>query len=295
VPDPDPSVPPGAAALFARPERVESHACDCGDLVAAIDRLDPRPPPSIARLREDLARTGAVSSHYQPIVELDTGRTVAFEALLRVTGRDGPVPPGDLFGAAASGGWSQALDQVARRSAIIGAAGWLGDRSLFVNFVPSSIYDPNVCLRTTEQAAREAGIGMDKLVFEVVETERIRDIDHLRRIFARYHAMGARVALDDLGSGYASLAVAAELRPDVVKVDGGVVRRLPDDGDACGFVLEAVTQARSIGAVVLAEGVETQEQAELAVGLGVTLAQGWHFGHPAPAPAAGGPGAPAAT
>jgi EAL domain-containing protein (putative c-di-GMP-specific phosphodiesterase class I) len=280
---PDPALPGTAAALFERPARVDTHDCSCHDLLATIDRHEPRPSERTASLRAALAHPDAVRCHYQPIVDLGTGSVVAFEALLRVHGPDGPVPPAVLFGAAAEGGWSQALDQVARRTAILGAGPWLGrERKLFVNFVPSSIYDPAVCLRTTEAAATEAGVAMEQLVFEVVETERIRDIDHLRTIFRRYHEMGAGVALDDLGAGHASLAVAEALSPDVMKLDGAVVRALPHDADARRFAAAAVALAATSGAIVLAEGVEAGDQAEVAIELGVQLGQGWHFGRPAP-------------
>jgi EAL domain-containing protein (putative c-di-GMP-specific phosphodiesterase class I) len=237
-----------------------------------------------ARVLRALADPTAMRSHYQPIVDLRTGAVVAYEALLRLTDDVGVIPPGDLFGASARGGWAQALDQMARRTAILGAGSWLGDRSLFINFVPSSIYDPRVCLRTTEQAASEAGVPLDRLVFEVVETERIRDVEHLRGIFDRYHELGARVALDDLGAGHASLEVARALRPDVMKLDGDVVRAI-DDPAACRFVAEAVDLAREIGAVVLAEGIEEAVHAEAALAADVSLGQGWHFGRPEPAPA----------
>ena len=269
---------------MVRPERVDTHACTCQDLLGTIDRHRPD-DPRLAPIRDALTQPDALRSHYQPIVDLVAGEVVGFEALLRLTGPDGVVPPGELFALAAEGGWSQALDQVARRTAIEGARGWLGGRSLFVNFVPSSIYDPRVCLRTTEEAARIAGIGMEQLVFEVIETEHIRDVPHLRDIFARYHEMGARVALDDLGSGHASLAVAAELEPDVIKLDGAVVRAAPTTAEARAFITDAVRFARATDSTVLAEGIEEPAQADLARELGVDLGQGWHFGRPVPTPA----------
>jgi EAL domain-containing protein (putative c-di-GMP-specific phosphodiesterase class I) len=270
--------------LFARPDRVDTHDCSCGDLAATIARHEPHPTSMAARVLRALTDPGSMRSHYQPIVDLRSGGVVAHEALLRLTDEHGAIPPGDLFGASARGGWVQALDQMARRTAILGAGSWLGDRSLFINFVPSSIYDPRVCLRTTEMAAAEAGVTMDRLVFEVVETERIRDIGHLRTIFDRYHELGARVALDDLGAGHSSLEVARALRPDVLKLDGAVVRAV-DEPVARRFVADAVELADEIGAVVLAEGIEDERQADRAVAAGVTLGQGWFYGRPEPAPA----------
>ncbi len=226
-------------------------------------------------------------SHYQPIIDVVTGCVIAHEALLRVVDpQDGSViNPAELFEAAMHGGWHQALDQAARRSAIVGARHWLGDALLFINFLPSSIYNPAVCLRTTEAAARASGIPMKQLVFEVVESEHITSVAHLRHIFDRYHEMGALVALDDLGANHSTLSVAEELRPDVMKIDGAISRALPEP-DAVHFVEQVVALGAAIDSRVLIEGVEEPHQLECAVELGVDLAQGYLLGHPIPAPTA---------
>ena len=112
-----------------------------------------------------------------------------------------PVMPDELFPAAEAAGWTNLLDRVGRTTALRGAGGWLGDDLLFINFVPTSIYRPEVCLRTTEQAAEQAGVRLDQLVFEVTEGHRVHDLDHLERVFAYYRSRGCLVALDDLGAG----------------------------------------------------------------------------------------------
>ena len=135
-------------------------------------------------------------SMYQPIVTLDSREVVAFEALLRARTPDGEeLTPGPLFEHAQRAGWSARLDRIGRTSALHGAAGWLTDRSLFINFIPTSIYDPKVCLVTTERAAERAGIALEQIVFEVTESERVADVDHLQRVFEYYRARGCRVAL----------------------------------------------------------------------------------------------------
>ena len=223
--------------------------------------------------------------HYQPIFDVGSMRVVAYEALLRVTDTttNVTIAPFELFSAAMQGGWHQALDQAARRAAILGSAGWLNDCQLFVNFLPSSIYNPSVCLRTTEAAVAEAGVPMDQLVFEVVESEHIASIPRLRAIFDRYHEMGAKVAVDDLGAEHATFAVAEALRPDIMKIDGSIVRQLPA-ADAVSFVRQTVALGRSHGGKVLVEGVEEQSQLDCAIDLGADLAQGYLLGRPAPPP-----------
>jgi EAL domain-containing protein (putative c-di-GMP-specific phosphodiesterase class I) len=224
----------------------------------------------------------AFRSVYQPIVSLrpgDADAVVGYEALLRATGANGPVFPDQLFAAAAEAGWLHVLDRIGRTSAIRGAAGWLGDKMLFVNFVPTTIYRPEVCLRTTAQAAVEAGVRLDQLVFEVTEGEHVADIEHLDDVFAYYRRNGSMVALDDLGAGYSSLNMLVRLQPDVVKLDKDIVQALP--GPLSKAVVAAVVNmTHSYGGRVVAECIETAEQADAARDLGVDLGQGWFFGRP---------------
>ena len=218
-------------------------------------------------------------SVYQPIVSLADRSVVAHEALLRgvVDGRE--VGGGDLFFVAEQAGWLHRMDRIGRESAISGAVPWLGDDDLFINFNPTSIYRPQVCLASTERVVHETGIEPEQLVFEVVESHAIADRGHLVSILDHYRSLGWRVALDDVGAGWSSLSLLAAVRPDVVKLDKRLVQELPDDGTRT--VLKAVTDlAHQLGAVVVAEGVETERLADEVTALGADLGQGWLFGRP---------------
>ncbi len=219
-------------------------------------------------------------SAYQRIVTLADSRVIGYEALLRAETLTGqPVMPDELFPAAESAGWVHLLDRVGRTTALREAGPWLGDALLFINFIPTSIYRPEVCLRTTEAAAEQAGIRLDQLVFEVTEGHKIEDVDHLERVFEHYRGRRCKVALDDLGSGYSSLNLLVRLQPDIVKLDKEIVQALP--GPTSTEVVGAVVKiVHSYGGRVLAECVETEEQAEAAAELQVDLAQGWFFGRP---------------
>ncbi len=226
-------------------------------------------------------------SAYQPIIDLADRRTVGYEALLRASDAAGDVVmPDRLFPAAESAGWTHLLDRIGRTTALRDAGPWLGDALLFINFVPTSIYRPEVCLRTTEIAAAEAGVPLDQLVFEVTEGHRIHDLDHLERVFDYYRERSCRVAIDDLGAGYSSLNLLVRLRPDIVKLDKDLVQSLP--GPVGAAVVSAIVDiTHSYGGLVLAECVETAEQETAARELGVDLGQGWAFGRPErPAPTA---------
>lgn len=218
-------------------------------------------------------------SVYQPIVSLGNRTVVAHEALLRgaVDGRE--VGGGDLFFVAESAGWLDRLDRLAREGAIAGAAPWLGDDDLYVNVHPASIYRPQVCLASTERAAHDFGITPDQLVVEVVESLAATDRGHLVSILEHYRSLGWRVALDEVGAGWSSRSLLAAFRPDVVKLDKALVQALPDDG--ARTVLRAVTDlAHRQGAVVVAEGIETEQLADEVDALGIDLGQGWLFGRP---------------
>jgi EAL domain-containing protein (putative c-di-GMP-specific phosphodiesterase class I) len=268
--------------------RVVLHEGDADDrgLVAAamaaptLDQLDAQARGS--QLRELFAdERSAFRSAYQPIVELPSQRTVAFEALLRARTAEGAeLAPAPLFDQAQRAGWSPRLDRIGRTTALHGAAGWLGDRSLFVNFIPTSIYDPKVCLQTTERAAHRAGIPLEQVVFEVTESERVTDVAHLERIFDYYRERGCRVALDDLGAGYSSLELLVRLRPDVVKLDRTLIENLPE-ATSTAVVRAVIEITHTYGGLVLAEGVETVTQSDAVNDLGVDLGQGWLYGRPA--------------
>jgi EAL domain-containing protein (putative c-di-GMP-specific phosphodiesterase class I) len=218
-------------------------------------------------------------SVYQPIVSLSDRSVVAQEALLRgiVDGRE--VGGGDLFFVAERAGWLHRLDRIGRESAVTGAGPWLGEADLYVNVDPTSIFRPQVCLASTERAVHDAGIPASQLVFEVVESHAIADRGHLVSVLEHYRSLGWRVALDDVGAGWSSRSLLAAVRPEVVKLDKRLVQELPDDG--ARTVLRALVDlAHQLGAVVVAEGVETERLAEEVTALGADLGQGWLFGRP---------------
>jgi EAL domain-containing protein (putative c-di-GMP-specific phosphodiesterase class I) len=218
-------------------------------------------------------------SVYQPIVSLADRSVVAHEALLRGVVDNREVGGGDLFFVAEQAGWLDRLDRIGRESAITGAADWLGHADLFINVHPTSIYRPQVCLASTERAVHDAGIAAGQLVVEVVESHAIADRGHLVSVLEHYRSLGWRVALDHVAAGWSSLSLLAAVRPEVVKLDKGLVQELPDAG--ARTVLRALVElAHQLGAVVVAEGIETERLADEVTALGADLGQGWLFGRP---------------
>lgn len=112
-------------------------------------------------------------------------------------------------------------------------------------------------------------------MFEVVETEKIRDIDHLATIFSEYREHGVHVALDDVGSGYATLEVMSRLQPDYVKIDRGLISMCDQEPHKQTSIKEVVEKAGRFGGKVLAEGIERREEFQFCLDNGIELAQGY--------------------
>jgi len=233
-------------------------------------------------VREALAE-GTLFSHYQPIVDVASGTLYGVESLLRSRLSDGSVVPArHIIEGARRLDLLFQLDQQARRCAVRGAATALGPHRLFINFLPTVIYNPEHCLATTMAALAQSGMRPDQVVFEVVESEQIVDRAHLIRILDYYRGHGFKVALDDLGAGYSSLNLLSELKPDLVKLDMELVQSAPADALRTG-ILEAFVQfAQRFGIGLIAEGVEDEETAARLRASGITLMQGYYFGRPGP-------------
>jgi diguanylate cyclase (GGDEF)-like protein/PAS domain S-box-containing protein len=233
----------------------------------------------------DLLNGSALYPHLQPIVSLADGRTYGYESLLRGKVADLELNGGEIVDAARAHGAIFTLDLVGRTVALEqGMAKLVDDEVLFVNFTPTAIYDPQVCLRTTWAIARRLGLSMERVCFEVVETEQYPDIAFLRRILDEYRGQGAMVALDDLGAGHSSLTYLDALRPDVVKLDRALISGIDADPPRQRLVGALIDYAHELDVRVVAEGIETEAELAVVGDLGADLGQGWYLGRPAAEP-----------
>jgi len=223
-------------------------------------------------------------SYAQPIVSVDGGReTVAHEFLFRGIDEDGKlISPDTLFESAQDPRVFFNLDRAARICAVEAAAQLPTGTDVFINFMPGSIYDPAVCLRTTVQAAKENNIAPERVVFEIVESQRIDDLNHLRGIVNFYRDAGFRIALDDFGAGHSNLETFIALRPDFVKLDKALTSNLMPNDDRLDMVKAVTRTFHGAGIKVIAEGIETEENACVVTACGVDRMQGYYFARPMP-------------
>lgn len=223
-------------------------------------------------------------SYAQPIVSAE-GKwdTVGHEFLFRGIDHQGDlIPPDTLFGAAKDPQLLFNLDRTARINAVMTAAKMDDDGDVFINFLPGSVYDPNVCLRTTVASAKENNIANERIVIEIVESHQIDDTDHLRNIVDFYRSAGFRIALDDFGTGFNNFDMYVALEPDFIKLDKTLTMNLSDDDPRLGTVKGIVRSAHSSDIKVIAEGIETANNARVVSDCGVDRMQGYFFGYPAP-------------
>ncbi|RYG86878.1 EAL domain-containing protein [bacterium] len=228
----------------------------------------------------ELLQNGHLDTAFQPICDLRTGEPVAHECLMRGSRHGATVYPGELIGTARATGLLFHLDRAARITAIENAARCGVETDIFINFNPTSIYNPAACLQTTVRAAARVGIDPRRIVFEVVESDEVRDTDHLLNILRFYRNEGFRVALDDLGAGYSSLHLLTQILPDVVKLDMGLIRGIETDPVRQKVVEHLLSLASSLGVTTVVEGVETPAERDFCRAAGADLVQGYLYGRP---------------
>jgi len=263
---------------------------DAASTLAAFVQAEPL-TDLIQRAKYDWVRDalddGWLFSLFHPIVDAGTGAVFAHEALIRARHPQTQevIGAGPIIDASVKLNLEHVLDQRARQAAIRNAAALnLPDMRLFINFMPNTIYDPEVCLRTTIETAEECGTDLSSLVFEVVETENIPDMKRLKHILDYYRSRGVGTAVDDMGAGFSSLEYLTTLRPDFVKLDRALVVRAEHNGSARQNLDLIVAQAKHLEIQVIAEGIETESQMLMCRDAGVDFMQGFLFARPANPP-----------
>ncbi|WP_062321460.1 EAL domain-containing protein [Halolactibacillus sp. JCM 19043] len=221
-----------------------------------------------------------IQMHFQPIIK-SNGEIFAYEMLSRFVDRQGKkIFPDVMFPAAKTRGRTFALDRICRINAVRHVKRLLPNQKGFINFIPTAIYLPEFCLKTTTDLAHALDIDSSRFVFEVVETEQVKDTAHLQSILKYYQDNGFQYALDDVGSGYNTLNFLKELKPPYIKLDLTFVRDVNRDLDKQRIAKEILKMRDQFDAMALAEGVETIEEFNWLKQAGFDLFQGYLFGKP---------------
>jgi EAL domain-containing protein (putative c-di-GMP-specific phosphodiesterase class I) len=235
----------------------------------------------------DFLSHGQMKAHFQPIVELATGRAYGREALMR--GRLGAVEVrgGELVAAAEAHDALFSFDYRARTAALETGLPLLPEGEvLFVNLDPRAALDVDSTVRTTWPVVARMNADPSRICIEVVKAERCADREMLAEMVEAHRKRGAQIALDDLSCGTDALLCLDLLRPDIAKIDMTLTSGIQHSDARRKLVAALVELAHEQGAKVVAEGIERVDEYETMLELGVDLGQGFYFGQPTERPMA---------
>ena len=239
-----------------------------------------------AELRHATER-GEFVVHYQPQVDLRTGRIIGAEALVRwLHPQRGLLSPSVFLSAAADTGLIRAIDEWVLLAACRQSLAWQR-RGLVLPRVSinmsNSLFHGNTLLKAVEEILRETGLSPLCLELELTESIAMRNVDKSITMLQELKTMGVQLSIDDFGTGYSSLSYLQRLPIDTVKIDQSFIREILTKAQPVPIVRAIIAMAHSLQLCVLAEGVEQEEQRTILLAEGCDQAQGYLFGRPIPA------------
>lgn len=239
----------------------------------------------INRLRHALANAD-FELHYQPQVDITTGRIVSAEALLRWTDAElGAVPPDRFIPVAEASGLILPIGEWVLETACRQIAEWQAqglDLPVAINLSPYQFRQPDLVRRIQETCQRH-GCSANRLELEITETAAMQSPELTQRQFAALADAGFSLALDDFGTGYSSLARLGQLRVHKLKIDRSFIVEIPGQAMYETLVRTTIRLGQEMGMSLVAEGVETEAQRSFLAAHGCTAYQGWLFSKALPA------------
>lgn len=213
---------------------------------------------------------------FQPIVNIKTETVFGYEALVRGLNNE---PAYEII-AKVDDDNRYAFDQTCRIKAISLAAKLNLDCMLSINFLPGAIYKPERCIRTTLETAKEHSFPTENIIFEFIESEKIIDPSHTKAIVNYYRKLGFKTAVDDFGAAHSNLDLLVEFQTNIVKLDMALIRGINEDPIRQTIVKHTLAMFKELNITNIAEGIETQEEADWLRKAGVELMQGYFFAKP---------------
>ncbi|PZO35878.1 MAG: diguanylate phosphodiesterase [Pseudanabaena frigida] len=213
---------------------------------------------------------------FQPIVNTTSKEIFAQEALVRGINEE---PAGEILGRINDENRYR-FDQACRVKAVQLGANLNIKSYVSINFLPNAVYSPELCIRTTIEAAETFGFPVDRIIFEITEAEKVKDHNHLREIIQYYRQKGFLTAIDDFGAGYAGLNLLADFQTDLVKLDMGLIRHIEQNKSRQAIVKGIIQVCQDLEITAIAEGVETYEELCVLQSFGIELFQGFYFAKP---------------
>jgi predicted signal transduction protein with EAL and GGDEF domain len=249
------------------------------------DQNSPEQLALAADLRVALAEN-QLQLHYQPKLDLRTGRVTSAEALVRWHHpQRGLVLPAAFIPLAESIGLIDALSEWVLNAAVKQCRAWRDvgiDLAIAVNLSMRNLHDPELP-DTIASLLGAHGLLPESLILEITESTLMADPNRALSTVGALRHLGVRLSIDDFGTGYSSLVHLKQLPVDELKIDRGFVRHLATNANDAAIVRSTIALAHDLGLTVVAEGVEERRACELLAGYGCDVAQGYYISRPAPA------------
>lgn len=213
---------------------------------------------------------------FQPIVDVQSKTVFAYEALVRGMGGEGAMSV--LANVNERNRYT--FDQICRVKAVKLASRLNMEPMLSINFMPNAVYEAKYCIRTTLAAAKTYDFDTSKIIFEVIEDEKLTSVEHLASIIEDYKEMGFSTAIDDFGAGYSRYDIMTLSPPDLLKLDMDLIRNIHQTPNKQAVVAGIITMMQKLGGRIVAEGVETENEYAWLRSQGIDLYQGYLFARP---------------
>jgi len=234
----------------------------------------------------DAIRNGDLELHYQPQLNLRTGKVAGVEALCRwIHPTHGFISPDTFIDIAERTGIIKQLTEWVLATAIKQCAEWqksYGSLTMSINLSARNLHDETLG-KQIARLIRHWQVIPEKICLEITETAMMADPEHAMVLLGELDNLGVKISIDDFGTGYSSLGYLKKLPVDEIKIDRSFVMNMKDDGNDASIIRATVGLAHDLGLSVVAEGVENQESQDLLQNLNCEYAQGYHICKPAPA------------
>ncbi len=233
----------------------------------------------LERLQDVLLRERVVMA-YQPILRMKEGTVMGFEALARGPRGSGLETADALFGAAAEHNLLVELDRLCRRRALLSSGRVSSNAKVFVNTLHATMHDPQFRGKPLIDLLDKAQISPDRIVLEITEKLVIENYSLFRDNMANFTDLGMSFAVDDVGAGYSGLESIARLKPSYLKIDTDLVRDVHVSMVNKAMVKAIISLGHGIGATVVAEGIQSEDEAQALRAMGVDFGQGYYLARP---------------
>jgi EAL domain-containing protein (putative c-di-GMP-specific phosphodiesterase class I) len=231
---------------------------------------------------ESLLNKQAVEMYFQPILSAEEKKITGFEALCRGADEFKGIPVEYIFSEAKKQNYLLELDRLCRYKACENfLCEPFSDKLLFINFNAAIIDKGVLGSMVLYETVIKNGLKPENIVIEIVESK-VKDIDSLIHFINFYRGLGFNIALDDIGAAYSNLERISLLKPDIIKIDRSLINNIHNEHHKKEILTSLVNLGKGIGALIVAEGIENEEEALVCLETGANMLQGYYFQKPLP-------------